>query len=116
MQRLSSPRLGVDQGNVELFSEFENGGEMWTGTGPRLRRKGVAFAQPYGRPPAVQVSVSLWDMDTTAAMRAVIEAENITTLGFDIVFRTWSNTRIARIHANWMSIGDLPFEDDWEIE
>ena len=43
-------------------------------------------------------------------------AENVTETGFDIVFRTWSDSRIARLRASWMAIGDLPFEDDWDVE
>lgn len=99
-----------------LFSEFEEGGSMWTGKGKRERRKTVRFSTPFARPPAVQVSISLWDMETSAAIRADIQAEQITPEGFDIVFRTWSDSRIARLRANWMAIGDLPFADDWDVE
>lgn len=99
-----------------LFSEFENGGSMWTGKGKRERRKPVRFASPFAHPPAVQVSISLWDMETTAAIRADIQAEAITTDGFEIVFRTWSDSRIARVRANWLAIGELPFADDWDVD
>lgn len=116
MQRLRNPRTGIDQGEVQIFSEFETGGTMWTGTGDRERRKPVVFTEPYARAPAVQVSVSLWDMDTSAAIRAEIRAENISETGFDIVFRTWSDSRIARLRASWMAIGDLPFADDWQVD
>ncbi|MQQ09312.1 hypothetical protein GFB49_12665 [Epibacterium sp. SM1979] len=116
MQRLRNPRTGVEQGEEQIFSEFESGGTMWTGTGNRERRKPVLFSEVYAQPPAVQVTVSLWDMDTSAAIRAEIRAENITTVGFDIVFRTWSDSRIARLRASWIAIGDLPFADDWDVE
>ncbi|MBT8154251.1 H-type lectin domain-containing protein [Epibacterium ulvae] len=116
MKRLRNPRTGIDTGDAQIFSEFESGGTMWTGKGDRERRKAVTFAEPYARPPAVQVSVALWDMDTAAAIRAEIRAENITETGFDIVFRTWSDSRIARLRANWMAIGDLPFDDDWDVD
>jgi hypothetical protein len=32
-----------------------------------------------------------------------------------IVFRTWGDTRVARVRADWLAIGALPHEDDWEI-
>jgi hypothetical protein len=55
-------------------------------------------------------------MDHTAAYRAELVAEEITTEGFDIVFRTWSDSRVARVRAAWMAIGDMPFEDDWVVD
>lgn len=116
MKRLRNPRTGIAQGEAQIFSEFESGGAMWTGTGDRERRRPVVFDEAYASPPAVQVSVSLWDMDTSAAIRAEIRAENITQTGFDIVFRTWADSRIARLRASWMAIGELPFADDWDVE
>ncbi|WP_424978612.1 H-type lectin domain-containing protein [Leisingera sp. S232] len=116
MKRLRNPRTGVEQGDTEVFSDFESGGEMWTGSGPRMRRRGVEFSSAFARPPAVHVSVSLWDMDTSAAIRAELVAENITCQGFDIVFRTWADSRAARLRATWMAIGELPYADDWDVD
>lgn len=115
MKRFSNHLIGIDQGDVVLFSDFEDGGEMWIGTGPRERRKPVAFDEPFREVPVVQASVSLWDVDTGSAVRAEVLAENVTEAGFDIVFRTWSDTRVARIRVAWMAIGELPHEDDWEL-
>lgn len=89
---------------------------MWTGEGARERRKAVRFREAFRSPPAVQVSISLWDMDTSAAVRAHLLAENVTCEGFEIVFRTWADSRVARIRAAWMAIGELPFGDDWDVE
>ena len=114
MQRLQNPRTGIDQGDVVLFSEFEEGGDMWTGEGPRERRKTIHFKEAYSQPPAVHVSISLWDMSTDAAIRAELVAERITEAGFDLVFRTWGDSRVARLRAAWMSVGELPFDDDWD--
>ncbi|QDI76560.1 H-type lectin domain-containing protein [Leisingera aquaemixtae] len=116
MKRLRNPRTGVDQGDTGIFSDFEDGGQMWTGTGPRERRRAVQFSEPFARPPAVHVSVSLWDMDTSAAIRAELVAENITCEGFDAVFRTWADSRAARVRAAWLAIGDLPHADDWDVD
>ena len=115
MKRLRSHSIGVDQGDVALFSDFEDGGAMWTGNGPRERRRAIKFATKYKSPPSVQVSVSLWDVDTASALRAEVTAEDITETGFDIVFRTWLDSRVARLRVAWISIGDLPHEDDWEL-
>lgn len=115
MKRLTNPRTGIQQGETELFADYRDGGEMWTGTGARERRKAVVFDEPFASQPVVQVSISLWDMDTSAAIRAEIVAEKVTREGFDIVFRTWADSRIARLRACWTVIGELPFDDDWDI-
>ncbi|MBT8476981.1 MAG: H-type lectin domain-containing protein, partial [Alphaproteobacteria bacterium] len=59
--------------------------------------------------------ISMWDMDQKSNQRADISAEEITTEGFTIVFRTWGDTRVARVRADWTAIGPLPDEDDWEV-
>jgi hypothetical protein len=115
MKRLRNHLIGVDQGETAMFSEFENGGAMWTGTGPRERRKSVAFSETFRVPPAVHVSISLWDVDAEQNIRADISAENVTAIGFDLVFRTWADTRVARIRAAWMAMGELAHADDWEL-
>ncbi len=115
MKRFSNHLVGVDQGDVVLFSDFEDGGEMWTGTGPRERRHQVAFDETFRSAPIVHTSISLWDVDTGPAVRVEIKAENVTRNGFEIVFRTWLDSRIARVRVAWMAIGELPHEDDWEI-
>lgn len=115
MKRFPNHLIGVDNGEVALFSDFETDGEMWTGAGPRERRQRVSFGQPYVNVPMVQVAISLWDVETTAPMRAQIAAEAIDQSGFEIVFRTWSDTRVARIRATWFAIGELPHADHWDI-
>lgn len=114
MQRLSHKNIGVCQGERVLFSDYADGGPMWTGTGPRESRLPVTFDEPYAAPPSVQVALSMWDNDHKQNQRMDISAENITELGFDLVFKTWGDSRVARVRASWMVIGSLPYEDDWE--
>ena len=114
MKRISG-KLGVVQGSKILFSDFANGGEMWSGNGPREVRDAQTFRESFVEIPAVMVSISMWDMDRKANSRADISAENITPQGFDIVFRTWGDTRIARIRADWTAIGPVRDEDDWDV-
>lgn len=116
MRRLNCQMIGVDQGSDVLFSDFEDGGEMWTGSGPRALTKSVKFDVPFQRCPAIQISLSMWDMDQKTNQRADISAENISAVGFDIVFKTWGDTRVARVRADWMAIGELPNEDDWDVD
>lgn len=115
MMRLSGPRTSIAQGDVLVFSEFEDGGEMWTGEGGRERRVTVFFENKFFTPPAVFVSPSLMDMDNQGAYRAELIVENVKTTEFEIVFRTWSDSRVARVRAAWMAVGETAFADDWDI-
>lgn len=116
MKRLRNYMIGVDQGDPVVFSDFEAGGDMWTGQGARERRKSVKFAERYRAPPTVQTAISLWDMDASSVVRADVKAEKVTEDGFDIVYRTWGDTRVARARVTWMAIGELPDPEDWELE
>ena len=115
MKKLRGSRIGIDQGDDEVFSEFAAGGSMWTGEGNRERRKRVKFSEPFRVPPAVHAGLSLWDVDQRANVRAELVAEKITKTGFDLVLRTWSATRIARVRMNWLAIGEIASEDDWDV-
>ncbi|MHA7829045.1 MAG: H-type lectin domain-containing protein, partial [Roseovarius sp.] len=47
--------------------------------------------------------------------RADVAAEKITEAGFEVVFRTWGDTRVARARIRWMAIGEARHEDDWQL-
>jgi hypothetical protein len=116
MKRIPPGSVGIAQGSRILFSDFADGGVMWTGEGDRESRHIVAFKEPFRTPPAVHVSVSMWDTDHQTNARADLSAENITEAEFHLVFKTWGDTRVARIRVDWMAIGQVPDEDDWEID
>lgn len=115
MKRISSGSFGILQGSRVLFSDFADDGVMWTGQGPRESRHVVAFKDAFAAPPSVLVGLSMWDMDHKTNSRADISAENVTTDGFHLVFRTWGDTRVARVRADWTAIGPVRDEDDWEL-
>jgi hypothetical protein len=115
MLKMSSNRVGVAQGSIVLFSDYLDGGVMWTGEGPRELRKLVEFAEAFSAPPVVQVSLSMWDIDQKHNPRMDISADTVTEEGFAIVFRTWGDTRVARVRADWMAIGPCTHEDDWDV-
>lgn len=108
--------LGVDQGSRVLFSDFEHDGEMWSGDGPREFRAAVSFNGRFDELPVVQVSMSMWDMSSDTNQRADITAENISHEGFEIVFRTWGDTKVARIRADWLAMGAVRDPDNWVVE
>ncbi|AVO36873.1 H-type lectin domain-containing protein [Pukyongiella litopenaei] len=115
MKTLQNHRIGIEQGEVLMFSDFEHGGEMWSGDGPRECCKSVRFPTAFRNAPAVQVAVVLWDVSPDAALRAELRARDITPDGFELVFNTWGDTRIARLRVSWMAIGEAAHDDDWDL-
>ena len=115
MKRISNGAVGIQQGSRVLFSDFADGGVMWTGEGPRESRFIVTFKEAYVDVPVVMVSISMWDIDNRHTSRADITAENITETGFHLVFRTWGDTRVARIRADWTAMGAVADEDNWQL-
>src|SRR5574343_736741 len=114
-QIISGP-MGILQGSRMLFSDYATDGPMWTGEGRRESRHMITFAEPFLFTPAVMVGISLWDMDHKSNMRADLSAEEVTERGFHLVFRTWGDTRVAQLRADWTAIGALRDEDLWDIE
>ena len=116
MRRFNTSSLGILQGSRVLFSDFADGGVMWTGQGPRECRFIVTFKEAFLEPPVVMVGLSMWDIDNMHNSRVDISAEAITPQGFHIVFKTWGDTRVARVRADWTAMGQVRGEDDWVLE
>lgn len=116
MKRIPPGSLAIQQGARVLFSDYADDGIMWTGQGERENRHIVAFQTTFVAPPSVMVSVSMWDIDHKHNARADISAERITEAGFHIVFRTWGDSRIARVRAEWTAIGAVTDDDDWDVK
>lgn len=88
---------------------------MWAGEGPRVVRQTVSFTESFAAPPIVHVSIGMWDIEGKANQRADISAEGITATSFEIVFRTWGDTKVARIRAEWLAIGSVGHDDDFVV-
>lgn len=115
MKKLRSSIVGVDSGDEVLFEDFRDGGDMWTGRGQRERRRRIKFSEKYLTAPTVQLSISLWDMDAGTVLRADVSAEAVTEKGFDMVFRTWGDTKVARVRIAWTALGELEDADLWDV-
>lgn len=115
MKTIRALSVGIDQGEVLLFSDFEDGGVMWTGEGARETVSQVVFSRAYVEPPTVAVALTMWDLAKDTAARLHVEARDVSETGFCIVFRTWGDTKIARASAGWHSIGAVRDEDDWDL-
>lgn len=113
--RISNFAVGVANGSELMFSDFQSGGPMWTGEGPREARMKVNFSQAFAELPRVMVGLSMWDIENTANQRANIQAENVTNTSFDLVFRSWADTKVARIRAEWIAIGPVQHKDVWDV-
>ena len=116
MKKLYSSVTGVDQGSVQLFSDFEDDGDMWSGTGERQRVVSVTFSEEFKTKPAVFVALEMLDLHKQSNHRVVTKAQNISLSGFEVAFKTWGDTRIARASAAWMAIGDVKGDEDWDID
>lgn len=114
MKRFSG-HFGIQQGSRILFSDFAHDGAMWTGFGPREVRLLQEFDESFLSPPHVMVSLSMWDIDRRANSRVDITAEDITATSFQLVFRTWGDSRIARVRADWTAIGCIQDDENWDI-
>lgn len=115
MKRITAGKVGVVQGSRVLFSDFINDGPMWAGEGAREARASIVFSEPFLAPPAVTTTISLWDFDKGTNLRAEITPERVSETGFDLVFRTWGDTRVARIRSDWLAIGPVRDDDDWDL-
>lgn len=116
MRKFSTHRVGICQGAEVLFSDYESDGPMWAGEGPRALRRTVRFEEPFAEPPVVHVSLAMWDIDHRHNPRMDLSSADVTAEGFAIVFRTWGDTRVARLRASWMAIGPCRHDDDWDVD
>ncbi len=116
MRKLQNHLIGIRQGSETLFSHFENGGEMWAGRGSREVRRRVTFDAPFKTPPAVMTALAMFDIDAATNARADLTHANVDASGFDLIVRTWGDTRIARIRADWTAIGEIRGEDEWDVD
>lgn len=115
MRRFESNVIGVDQGSLVLFSDFQHDGNMWTGSGQREHSEFVPFNDLFKTTPVVHISISMWDFDSATNQRGDITAEKVSEEGFVAVFKTWGDSRIARLRVSWTAWGELISPDDWEL-
>lgn len=115
MKKFSNEVVGLCQGDVVLFSDYETDGVMWVGDGPREIRRHMLFDEAFVAPPSVTVSLTMWDMSNAANGRADVTAEDVTAEGFSIVFRTWGDSKVARVRVGWLAIGPARDDDLWDL-
>ncbi|MEE2862078.1 MAG: H-type lectin domain-containing protein [Paracoccus sp. (in: a-proteobacteria)] len=115
MLRFASNEIGIVQGDSLIVSDFDAGGPMWTGDGVRMTRQHVTFEERFLTSPVVHLGIGMWDLDSDRNQRGDLRVENVTPSGFDLVFSTWGDTRVARLRVQWIAIGALPDEQDFVL-
>lgn len=105
MNIIESGKIGIAQGNTILFSHVDENGPMWHEDGDREVRETITFETPFEEPPVVQVSLTMWDADGSRNQRMDLFSENVTRKAFDVVFRCWDDSRVARIRVDWLAFG-----------
>lgn len=56
------------------------------------------------------------DISNERNVRMDVQAEAINTEEFAAVFRTWGDTRIARVRVGWQAIGAREHPDNWQVD
>jgi hypothetical protein len=115
MKRINANTIGIQQGSRVLFSDFVDDGPMWAGHGDRETRATILFPEAFSNAPSVHVAIGMWDTDHKHNSRVDVTATAITAQQFEIVFRTWGDTRIARVRIDWMAIGAASSDEEWQL-
>lgn len=106
-QQTSSPVEGlqITVGEGEVFNHVDSNDYMWADEGDRMVRQSILFDRAFSNLPMVSVGVTGIDASRAQNQRFHLRAENITNFGFDLVFVTWGDTKIARACASWTATG-----------
>ena len=106
-QQTATPIEGLQivVGEGEVFNHVDKNDFMWDSEGDRVIRQSIIFDQPFGAVPLVSVGLSGVDASRAQNQRFHLSVENITCFGFNLVFVTWGDTKIARASASWNATG-----------
>lgn len=106
-QHTASPLDGLQStvGKGEVFNHVNTNDYMWSGEDDRVVRQTIHFDVPFSSLPMVSVGVTAIDASRAQNQRYHLRTENIIAFGFDLVFVTWDDTKIARASASWTATG-----------
>lgn len=76
------------------------------GSGERVFTRAVTFESKFANPPKVVIGLNGLDVGSTKNNRVVVTAKNITDSGFQVEYKTWSDTILYAVWANWLAYGD----------
>jgi hypothetical protein len=95
-----------EKGRVGVNYQSSQGWNLETGTGRREWRQPITFTKAFKSAPEVVLGLTSIDTGNAAHSRLNIEAENVTTTGFDLVCWTWDDGILYGIWAEWLAFGD----------
>ncbi|MEU4341014.1 H-type lectin domain-containing protein [Nocardia sp. NPDC023852] len=96
-----------ESGKISVGYLISPGWDLTSGTpGWREWREPVTFTKPFNSPPEVTVGLSMVDIGKVANSRVMVEAENITGQGFDLVVKAWDDTVLYSVNVDWLAYGD----------
>ena len=90
------------------FIRFPNGGHyMNTGEGERTYEERIYFEEKYEKIPHVIASISGLDEsnDISPTVRIELKVENIDTAGFNLIIRTWNDSKLFNVKVSWTVFG-----------
>lgn len=82
------------------------GWSLRDGSGERIFSRAVAFESKFANAPKVVIGLSGLDVGANKNQRVTVAAKNITDSGFDVEYRTWSDTILHGVVVNWLAYGD----------
>ena len=114
MAKINSSVLATEQGELLIFSDLEDRGDMWTGSGDRSRTARVKFTEKFREKPLVSIAIKMIDAENSANLRYDLVLEDVDVTGFDVRLKTWGDTKIIRASINWTAIGAGFQDGDWD--
>ncbi|MBV8611957.1 MAG: hypothetical protein JO034_31510, partial [Singulisphaera sp.] len=100
----AAPSVQFLSGSFSTWRGQDAGWSLDQGIGEREFVKHVAFSKRFDAPPQVVVELSGLDVDPRKVTRVEVSARNVTPEGFDLVFRTWSDSIVNSVGANWLAL------------
>ena len=91
---------------------------LLTACGDKAASGSVASSAAAGTYTAGTYSATATGINTTTPVTVTMtfSADAITERGFHIVFRTWGDTRVARVRVGWMAIGAVRHVTDFDVD
>eukprot|EP01132_Coremiostelium_polycephalum_P009941 gene9941-12191_t len=104
----------VQVGTVSIGDRSLNGS---TDEGVRTETRMVLFEKPFSVVPKVSIGIRLLDStQKDGQTRILVETANITTLGFDCLFKTWNGCSIYEAFVDYVAVANHPDVVDQESD
>lgn len=89
------------------YGDYTGGTSGWNlhlGNGVRNFDRLITFQTPLTGSPLVQVNLGVLDADAQPNLRVDVSAINVSNIGFTLRIRTWADTKLYAVRANWLAV------------